>query len=221
MSTRCHVMVLDENSDPERPILLYRHTDGYEDGVRPTLDNLCSWIQDGAVGGDAEIAAGWLILFGLQENLKDLGLTNIPFHTIRPGREKENLSRLGGYEPCSEVHGDVSYLHIVDAVNGKWHTIELLDTATRDSFSSFAAVAIEEIKASLNQTPDDFVGWPREWQPIETAPRDQTKILLWWGNAVEIGRYDIGQRRFVTTGYRSMTFVNRQPTHWLPLPTQP
>ena len=57
-----------------------------------------------------------------------------------------------------------------------------------------------------------------EWQPIETAPKEETEILtfdaldaliiicVWWD---EMGWVD------------AQEFLPRQPTHWMPLPSPP
>lgn len=64
------------------------------------------------------------------------------------------------------------------------------------------------------------------WQPIETAPRDKTRVLLW----CTAGRY---HNPFSVTGYflveqncRSWvdTYSGEDlppPTHWMPLPPPP
>jgi len=79
-----------------------------------------------------------------------------------------------------------------------------------------------------------------EWQPIETAPRDGTPVLLW---AVREGWEDRGPCRICGWGdeygwslygaagaepFAGMPRNNRvqrldqcQPTHWMPLPAPP
>jgi hypothetical protein len=55
------------------------------------------------------------------------------------------------------------------------------------------------------------------WQPIETAPKDGTKVLLFpWGGEVRIGSYD--PRSLEWRVIRSETAY---PSHWMPLPAPP
>jgi hypothetical protein len=63
------------------------------------------------------------------------------------------------------------------------------------------------------------------WQPIETAPRDGSKILLWARvhspadatSSVMVGLFDISFG-WVTASYGGTPIV---PTHWMPLPNSP
>lgn len=81
-----------------------------------------------------------------------------------------------------------------------------------------------------------------QWQPIKTAPKDGTRILLFWPSfdrwidvgwwkknlrLVEIGEIDGIP---VSAGYFSnstewddyeMAKVGNEPTHWMPLPDPP
>lgn len=75
-----------------------------------------------------------------------------------------------------------------------------------------------------------------EWQPIETAPRDGTCVLLYFpdgcwrieGN-IGVGFYS-DNAEDVEFGYRwfkgeadsnAMTDFGEYPTHWMPLPAPP
>ncbi|WP_424441089.1 DUF551 domain-containing protein [Parvibaculum sp.] len=59
-----------------------------------------------------------------------------------------------------------------------------------------------------------------EWQPIETAPKDGTKILL-------TGPHDANGRYMEVCGYWKDRFPvtwmdgHGEPTHWMPLPAPP
>lgn len=68
------------------------------------------------------------------------------------------------------------------------------------------------------------------WQPIETAPKDGSKMLLWCpadGGRVAIGRWDDDRysRRprpyWSLVGSRTTDSRNRQPTDWMLLPEPP
>lgn len=68
------------------------------------------------------------------------------------------------------------------------------------------------------------------WQPIETAPKDGTKLLLHvlgnhGGNSIHVARWDaayIGSgwgHRWIHTDH--WDGVSGKPTHWMPLPEPP
>lgn len=63
----------------------------------------------------------------------------------------------------------------------------------------------------------------REWQPIETAPRDGTLLFLWNGKKMQRGFWDkvdcAWVLAFKTTTRRKP--VHPAPTHWMPLPNPP
>ena len=55
-----------------------------------------------------------------------------------------------------------------------------------------------------------------EWQPIETAPKDGRKILVFGGRykTVSLAEADGGW-------WRSFRLPDTTPTHWMPLPPPP
>lgn len=66
------------------------------------------------------------------------------------------------------------------------------------------------------------------WQPIETAPRDGTRILAWgtlhapgWNDgerpSIEITVYGYGG----FAGWYAPAMGGWEPTHWMPLPEAP
>ena len=64
------------------------------------------------------------------------------------------------------------------------------------------------------------------WQPIETAPKDGTRIIMLTEHGyhrVVIGRFfawDAGVSGWETDSYRVLT-GDDEPTHWMPLPPAP
>lgn len=63
------------------------------------------------------------------------------------------------------------------------------------------------------------------WQPIETAPKDGTQVLLWRDETI-VGRWQIDDRRPYWTGgdiyWRGVRWCrDHNPTHWQPLPEPP
>lgn len=69
-----------------------------------------------------------------------------------------------------------------------------------------------------------------EWQPIETAPKDGTEVLVWalWidpdtdsfgsGSTFHKARIDKWVRG---AWWRTKQSPHMQPTHWMPLPEPP
>lgn len=64
---------------------------------------------------------------------------------------------------------------------------------------------------------------PLLWQPIETAPKDGTRILVWpyWSDGLPA---EVKWRNMKRTAGRweyGGLFCNANPTHWMPLPAAP
>lgn len=66
-----------------------------------------------------------------------------------------------------------------------------------------------------------------EWQPIETAPKDGTQILLFWPYITQEGGVTTGHWYRAGEGVPDRWYspiVNgyaTPPTHWMPLPSPP
>jgi hypothetical protein len=58
-----------------------------------------------------------------------------------------------------------------------------------------------------------------EWQPIETAPRDGTRVLGWCAEWSAPNTIHLGSRGW-ESAYELGPFMY-QPTHWMPLPSTP
>jgi hypothetical protein len=60
-----------------------------------------------------------------------------------------------------------------------------------------------------------------EWQPIETAPKDGTDILVWmFGNSMAVVFYDDN----LDHPWHTMdgpAYHKEAPTHWMPVPEPP
>lgn len=69
----------------------------------------------------------------------------------------------------------------------------------------------------------------RGWQPIATAPKDGTTILLYGEGAVTVGGWmsaaDQGaepdEEYLIAAGWWSLDLRDNAPTHWMPLPDPP
>ena len=61
-----------------------------------------------------------------------------------------------------------------------------------------------------------------EWQPIETAPKDGTKVLFWHNGDIHLAWWRkniLGQEGFGGYGWSYAEFS--MPTHWMPSPEPP
>ena len=60
------------------------------------------------------------------------------------------------------------------------------------------------------------------WQPIETAPRDGSSMLLCVGQWFTVGCWHRAGSFWVTNGPTYSRYpVPEQPTHWMPRPEAP
>ena len=65
-----------------------------------------------------------------------------------------------------------------------------------------------------------------DWQPIETAPKDETTVLLycpesWDTNGVRVGWWNGGAWYAEEWSSNPLTDFYGKPTHWHPLPPPP
>lgn len=66
-----------------------------------------------------------------------------------------------------------------------------------------------------------------DWQPIETAPKNETRILGWDGDRIAVTKWngifrDWRDESTVTDdGYGWYGHDNWHPTHWMSLPDEP
>lgn len=65
-----------------------------------------------------------------------------------------------------------------------------------------------------------------DWQPIETAPKDGTSVLLWDGEFQFTGEWMVeaidGSHWWIATLHgQKQVACDPQPTHWHPLPPPP
>jgi hypothetical protein len=127
MSVRAQVIIKD--SDEE--LWFYRHSDGYPDGVKASLDKFCGWIREGRIRNNASQAAGWLVMIGAAECR---GVYSLPgsldktdAELLEPcDRDVVTSWKVGTYEPCGpELHGDVKHLYVVNAENATWEETSL------------------------------------------------------------------------------------------------
>lgn len=60
-----------------------------------------------------------------------------------------------------------------------------------------------------------------QWEPIESAPKDSTVVLLWAESYYPvIGWYDAGKRSWQDVWEHEWRRP-KQPTHWMPIPEPP
>jgi hypothetical protein len=61
-----------------------------------------------------------------------------------------------------------------------------------------------------------------EWKPIETAPNDATRVLVYVWDDVVSGFQQNGTWYLIQTGsYAEDGYMDGNPTHWMPWPPPP
>jgi len=117
MSTRCQIIVKDEESEQ----WFYRHSDGYPDGVMPVLEIFLKWAKEGKIRKNVEQACGWLVILGAieyntmpQYKLQENSFGSKQYGDISTIESPEDW-KVGAFEPCScKQHGDIEYLYTID-----------------------------------------------------------------------------------------------------------
>ena len=106
MSTRCQIIIRDECGED---IWLYRHSDGYPDGVKPTLDKFCELVLSGKIRNESEYSSGYLMLLGVIEYEHMTHYADMTVENFMPTGYK-----IGAYTNCPpRLQGDIEYLSII------------------------------------------------------------------------------------------------------------
>lgn len=135
MSTRANIIIKDSYSH----LFFYRHSDGYPDGVKPSLDKFCELLKEGKIRNNVSQGAGHLILIGMAEYNNaptfevetdkgtSTGVGYGKIATYEPAKEKYNPActewKVGAYEPTTGLHGDIEHLYVVDLQTMEWNEI--------------------------------------------------------------------------------------------------
>lgn len=111
-------------------------------------------------------------------------------------------------------------LHIAASDRGQQRPMTLTELGEVVVTCGTAAVALEALSSSAP------VNSPLGWQPIESAPKDGSEIVLrvpvMRPQSAAIGRwFDFGQVIHGVTGYWTAHATQVEPTHWMPLPPAP
>lgn len=116
MSTRAQVII----DDGYEQVWFYRHSEGYPEGVKETLDRFCEWVNTGRIRANASQSAGWLVMLGAKEydtiyigTGKNRKKRMAEFLT--PAAERSCMGwKVGAYEPCGPLlHGDIEHLYVI------------------------------------------------------------------------------------------------------------
>ena len=91
----------------------------------------------------------------------------------------------------------------------------------------YASEIMRDMANFLQRHSSEFAQCQQQWQPIETAPKDGSDILLYWpldGLHPNFARTKIGywhHRGEWVWQDRAFRTYSEEPTHWMPLPTAP
>lgn len=108
MSTRANIIITKPSWDEK--LYFYRHSDGYPEGVQPTLDKFVELINTGKLRPSVSQSSGWLILLGTLEYKGEIKISEL----IGDDTDDFHGWKIGAYEPTTCLHGDINHLYIID-----------------------------------------------------------------------------------------------------------
>lgn len=122
MSTRANVIIKDNYGK----LYFYRHSDGYPEGIMPSLEKFLALVKDGKIRDNVSQSAGWLIMVGAEEYKKyQLGDYADEWTECKeqmwadrvpsvPSSDGFSGWKVGAFEPTTGLHGDIAYLYVID-----------------------------------------------------------------------------------------------------------
>jgi hypothetical protein len=102
-----------------RFLIFRRHSDGYPEGVAPSLNQFIDWLKSGKIRDNISQAAGWLVEVGRQEQMRDhTDITSSGY-----------AWKIGHYEPDTHLSDDIEHAYLVDLEEKTWKEINLYEAA--------------------------------------------------------------------------------------------
>jgi hypothetical protein len=118
MSTRCHIGFFSKNmKSPKNPeALIYKHSDGYPEGVLPTLIPFCVDFNNRRGLDDTEYAAAHCVALFINETNEG-----------RKQYDPEGKYSYLGYGISKRMHGDIEYFYAVSPGRIKVYSVDNVD----------------------------------------------------------------------------------------------
>lgn len=133
MSTRCQIgFYYGDNEQPfNKPsALIYKHSDGYEEGVMPELLEYLKDPENARNIGDPEYLSAWY-LYKLMGGFEEKGYTS--------------MGRIG-FGICDGIHGDIEYYYAVYP-----DKVEIYETRGWDvDFDDFKLIKTVKLTKTIN-----------------------------------------------------------------------
>lgn len=93
---------------------------------------------------------------------------------------------------------------------------EIRDDLINTSIINSNTSALEDSTNIANAALDQVLG--EQWQPIDTVPVNKSVLMLRMG---KLGRCGMADGYKQENGVIAWPYVNKEPTHWMPLPSAP
>ena len=141
MSTRCQIGIYENDTRLNKPeVLLYRHSDGYPDGVLPEMMPFLRWFKKGR-GMDVEYLGARLLQW-LCNKYDGYGIAN----NFSPEIYDAGMTGVLGYGICKELHGDIEFYYAVYP-----DKVDVYECGWDASFNDFKLIKTLAIESWLSE----------------------------------------------------------------------
>jgi len=110
MSTRCQIGFYKKKEDKieDFQVLLYRHTDGYPEGILPDIVPFLKWWKDQRGIDDYEYCSARLL-----QHLCNLSDSGPALRTAHILNKNTDFTGIYSHGVCNQFHGDIDYIYKV------------------------------------------------------------------------------------------------------------
>lgn len=143
MTTRAMIMITEnknmqdiEEEIEDTDIFLYVHADGYPEALGEEIKEFLTYEGAKNLMGDKEYMYAWLLKKIMDDYVKSM--IDFDKENSLYGLDEDNplptMKNFNGYGISSEMHGDISYLYVIDMASeclhvyenyGGWEVIEI------------------------------------------------------------------------------------------------